>query len=1007
MMECGSHLRPGRAQVAALRSFAAAIVAWLVLSASLVAQEPPRPGRPIQAQENCLTCHYGIEEMHPWEPLTCTDCHGGDPKAETKDGAHVKPQRALPNDERVLPLDWSDKAYLRFKNPANLRVVEETCGGCHQGLCRDLETSLHGTTAGHLSDGMYECGMFPNRGSRYGMFSVEIREQREAAAGLDKLRALPSFDPKRPPDEFATHYSDLAPKNCVRCHLYSTGVALRGRLGFDGDYRGEGCSACHVLYATNGLSQGSDPTVDKFEPGHPIRHQLTSAIPTETCTQCHYGDASVGLNFRGLAQLYPGQPAGPQVEGTTDAQLNRTFYVDDPKLVPPDLHHERGMHCIDCHTLSDVMGDGTLYSNAPQAIEIECEDCHGTFSEPSKLVTSRGRKIENLVKEGAGYFLVSKVDGKKHPVKQAAYVTNARHPDFNPRAADAMKPEHARLECYTCHAAWSPNFFGFHFERQEQFTQLDQMTGERTAGRVNTQEKVFATLRGLYLGFNTDKRIAPYLVGFSSMGSVVDANGEYVLDQVMPQTAAGLSGMTMIHHQLHSTRARARDCADCHRNPTALGLGSPNSNFKLARNFMFVGSARGLDVIGIDRKAPGNSPPIANFPELGVVDVSVRCEPLQGHARVAYLACANRGISVVDLTNPALPKGRKFVKLEDARGVVQAADRLYVAGGKSGLHVFDLSNPLDPQPITTLPLADARDLVLNGPHLYVADFVKGLVVVDVTNTREPRIASELDFFPEDQDDNKAVAIALLHLPSRPDDGRGIGVRSRSMVIAGVACLENGFKVADVTEPKQPNQIFAFQSLGGRVNRSSTGNTIVSSVAASMHVDIGSPDGAIPTAENDYFYVTVAAQNREQGRLVVVKATNPFKPENAGTARISDDCNGVSLMHLYNAPFLQTFAICSSGNQVEIVDVTKSKEPQGVGQYGGLRGAACAEVESFALDRLIDEAGSPQKDISHEGSRFLSRAEVDKILRVDVPLRPAESTPETGATTPKPRDRKPR
>ena len=23
----------------------------------------------------CMSCHGGIEVMHPWDPLSCTDCH--------------------------------------------------------------------------------------------------------------------------------------------------------------------------------------------------------------------------------------------------------------------------------------------------------------------------------------------------------------------------------------------------------------------------------------------------------------------------------------------------------------------------------------------------------------------------------------------------------------------------------------------------------------------------------------------------------------------------------------------------------------------------------------------------------------------------------------------------------------------------------------------------------------------------------------------------------------------
>jgi hypothetical protein len=43
-----------------------------------------------------------------------------------------------------------------------------------------------------------------------------------------------------------------------------------------------------------------------------------------------------------------------------------------------DVHFQRGMHCIDCHFLQDVHGDGNVYSTNWDAIEIECEDCHGS-----------------------------------------------------------------------------------------------------------------------------------------------------------------------------------------------------------------------------------------------------------------------------------------------------------------------------------------------------------------------------------------------------------------------------------------------------------------------------------------------------------------------------------------------------------------------------------------------------------------------------------------------------
>ncbi len=48
---------------------------------------------------------------------------------------------------------------------------------------------------------------------------------------------------------------------------------------------------------------------------------MTAAPTVESCTHCHVGDASIGNDFRGLAQLYPQQPAGPDVKNTTPALI--------------------------------------------------------------------------------------------------------------------------------------------------------------------------------------------------------------------------------------------------------------------------------------------------------------------------------------------------------------------------------------------------------------------------------------------------------------------------------------------------------------------------------------------------------------------------------------------------------------------------------------------------------------------------------------------------------------
>ncbi|HTB92498.1 MAG TPA: hypothetical protein VK728_06680 [Candidatus Sulfotelmatobacter sp.] len=79
-------------------------------------------------------------------------------------------------------------------------------------------------------------------------------------------------------------------------------LSLPGTNDHAGDYRSSGCSACHVIYANDrdtahsgpyakyghsGFSASVDPTIRKDEPGHPIKHTFTRAIPSSQCMICH------------------------------------------------------------------------------------------------------------------------------------------------------------------------------------------------------------------------------------------------------------------------------------------------------------------------------------------------------------------------------------------------------------------------------------------------------------------------------------------------------------------------------------------------------------------------------------------------------------------------------------------------------------------------------------------------------------------------------------------------
>lgn len=78
-----------------------------------------------------------------------------------------------------------------------------------------------------------------------------------------------------------------------------------------GDYRSSGCASCHVVYANDreprhaltyaqygrdGETITQDPTIPRNEPGHPLRHAFTRAIPTSQCMICHMHQPNMFLN---------------------------------------------------------------------------------------------------------------------------------------------------------------------------------------------------------------------------------------------------------------------------------------------------------------------------------------------------------------------------------------------------------------------------------------------------------------------------------------------------------------------------------------------------------------------------------------------------------------------------------------------------------------------------------------------------------------------------------------
>ncbi|HEX8920964.1 MAG TPA: hypothetical protein VF766_05780, partial [Pyrinomonadaceae bacterium] len=158
---------------------------------TVAAVNPTSQNAPAPFQEGCIACHGQIEPMHETktgkledgldgQKLSCAFCHGGNPSEKTnKELAHVQPrfpdewkrngQRTASNPERTNALLAKEsREFVRFINPGDLRVAEQTCGSCHQSETSNVSNSMMRHGAMLWGAALYNNGGFPLKDTRFG-----------------------------------------------------------------------------------------------------------------------------------------------------------------------------------------------------------------------------------------------------------------------------------------------------------------------------------------------------------------------------------------------------------------------------------------------------------------------------------------------------------------------------------------------------------------------------------------------------------------------------------------------------------------------------------------------------------------------------------------------------------------------------------------------------------------------------------------------------------------------
>jgi hypothetical protein len=879
---------------------------WLLLRAQ---DTVPGAGtiRKGQSQESvrarsagCVSCHGDTDSfsMHTTGTvqLACIDCHGGHGDVLKPAGADItsasyleakkKAHPAAAHNSKVFPkntsanpirayADWlkEETEYIKFVNPGDLRVAEETCGSCHAKQVRAVSTSMM-THGGMLwAAALYNNGGFPYKNAHFGesygpdgkpraitMYPAPDKELTKSKGVLPELEPLGRWevsqpgnilrvfekgggprgdlgnpnreeDPGAPDDQLSDRglgtllRTDPVFLGLQKTRLLDPLLSFPGTNDHPGDYRHSGCTACHVIYANDrnpvhsgpyaksgnqGFSEQVDPTIPKKESGHPIKHELTRAIPTSQCIVCHiHPGTNMVATYLGYLwwdnetdadHMYPdkqkdptdeeryqswlanpqgaaargkwGDPAFLQQVGSPEfnAQLKNTQFADFHshgwvfravykrdrkgnlldavnKIVPPenkdkfkeavhlkDIHLEKGMHCVDCHFENDSHGNGNLYGETRNAVEVDCIDCHGTITAKATLKTSAaaapkgGNDLSTLRtpdgqrrfywENGKLYQRRSVIDGDSTPwevvqtidtitpgnkhYSEASHLAKTMQKDgttWGPAEKDESKLAHAnsRMTCYACHTSWTTSCFGCHLPMYAN-AKKPMLHNEGLETRNYTSYNFEVLRDDVYMlgvdGTVTGHRIAPTRSTCAVVVSSQNANRDWLYYQQQTISSSGYSGFAFSPYYPHTTRAsETKVCTDCHVSKEGdnnawmaqlLMQGTNLVNF-LGRYVYVAEGDHGLDAVTV---AEHDDPPAIYGSDLQKIAYPANYAKMEKHEHELEESDHHQGSTVLDL---------------QARG-----EYLYAAMGKGGFRVFDIAN-IDnknfSEKITTAPVS--------------------------------------------------------------------------------------------------------------------------------------------------------------------------------------------------------------------------------------------------------------------------------------------------------------
>lgn len=280
-----------------------------------------------------------------------------------------------------------------------------------------------------------------------------------------------------------------------------------------------------------------------------------------------------------------------------------------------DIHLEKGMHCSDCHFGGDAHGNGNMYGEVAQAVEIGCIDCHGSVTKRATLKTSgpaapaggtdlslkRTPFGEELFtwKEDGLYQRSMVTKGLEWRVRQVRDSLDPASPYYNKKSAEAKSalrfspgnkevsfgdlkaidaagdrlPQllaHAEetMSCFTCHSSWVTSCAGCHLPIEANWKKESNHYDGKTSRNWATYNPQVARDDMFQIGKHgpaKGNRIVPVRSSSALILSSTDINRQKIYLQQPPVSAAGFSSQAFAPHFPHTVRTtETKGCSDCH-----------------------------------------------------------------------------------------------------------------------------------------------------------------------------------------------------------------------------------------------------------------------------------------------------------------------------------------------------------------------------------------------------------------------------------------------------------